>query len=131
MITRVEPPVSEDEVFELGHRALIGVPATPGHPNSARLHSVLGTDISRATEVRTGMDSWTASPIRARQAALLRKRVEDLLADAAAFRRACDIRAYVEEARAANVDAPEPLSAQDMDSWAKRTLALGRPDRPC
>ena len=69
--------------------------------------------------------------VRERQAALLRKRVEDLLADAAAFRRACDIRAYVEEARAANVDAPEPLSAQDMDSWAKRALALGRPARPC
>lgn len=60
---------------------------------------------------------------RERQAALERKRVEDLLGDAVAFRRARDIRAYVEEARAANADAPEPVAAQDMVSWARWALA--------
>lgn len=54
---------------------------------------------------------------------LERKRVKDLLGDAAAFRRARDIRAYVEEARAANADPPEPVPAQDMDSWARWALA--------
>ncbi len=60
---------------------------------------------------------------RERQVALEQKRVEDLLGDAVAFRRARDIRAYVEEARAANADAREPVAAQDMDSWAKWALA--------
>ena len=46
---------------------------------------------------------------RERQAALERKRVDDLLENASAFRRARDIRAYVEEASNANADAPEPI----------------------
>ena len=53
---------------------------------------------------------------RERQAALERKRVENLLWDTTAFRRARDIRAYAEEARGANADAPAPLPAEDMDS---------------
>ena len=60
---------------------------------------------------------------RERQAALEQKRIEDLLGDAAAFRRARDFRAYVEKARAANADAPEPVTAEDMDSWARWALA--------
>ena len=60
---------------------------------------------------------------RERQAALERKRVEHLLGDAVAFRRARDIRAYVQEARAANAVAPEPMAAQDLDSCARWALA--------
>ena len=60
---------------------------------------------------------------RERRAALERKRVEDLFGDAVAFRRARDIRAYVEEASAANADAPEPVPPQDMESWARWALA--------
>ncbi len=60
---------------------------------------------------------------RERQAALERKRVENLLGNAAAFRRAHDIRAYVQEATAANADTPEPVAAHDMETWEKWALA--------
>lgn len=46
-------------------------------------------------------------------------RVEHLLDDAVAFRRARDIRAYVDEARAADAGVPDPLSSVDMEVWAR------------
>lgn len=52
-----------------------------------------------------------------------RQRVEDLLGDAAAFRRARDIRAYVDEARTANAGVPGLLPSEDMEAWARWALA--------
>ena len=60
---------------------------------------------------------------REHQAVLERQRVEDLLADAVSFRQARDIKAYVEEARAANAEALNPVPAEDMDLWAKWAIA--------
>ena len=55
---------------------------------------------------------------------LERKRVEDLLGDAAALRRARDIRAYVEEASNANAAAPEPITAVESRERADHRLKL-------
>lgn len=58
-----------------------------------------------------------------RQAALEKKRVEDALDDAVAFRRALDIRTYVDEARAANAGVRDALPPEDFETWASWAVA--------
>lgn len=55
---------------------------------------------------------------RERQAKLAKARVDRLLGEAAAFRQASDIRAYVETVRKANVASDNPVSADDFETWA-------------
>lgn len=91
--------------------------------NAARLHAwrieLKAQTIARLEKERVEAERKEQE----RQVALEQKRVEGLLEDAVAFRRARDIRAYVEEARAANLNAPEPTSSQDMDAWSGWALA--------
>lgn len=55
---------------------------------------------------------------RERQIRLEKARVDRLLGEAAAFRQAADIRAYVQSVRAANAAAAEPVSDTELDAWA-------------
>ena len=64
---------------------------------------------------------------RERQAKLERKRVERLLGEAEAFRKAKVIRSYVAEAKAANECSPTPMPADEMEHWV--VWALEQADR--
>jgi hypothetical protein len=60
---------------------------------------------------------------REHQAKLEQARVEHLLSQAAAMHRAEQIRAYVAAIRDANKTAPDPMSDEELNSWAKWALA--------
>jgi hypothetical protein len=51
------------------------------------------------------------------------ERINRLLGEAAAFRQASDIRAYVENVRRANATIVEPVSQEDLDAWSSWALA--------
>ena len=60
---------------------------------------------------------------RERQAEAERVRVERLIGEASALQQAREIRGYVEEVRAANRDAADPVPGAEMDAWAEWALA--------
>ena len=63
---------------------------------------------------------------RARVAELERKRVERLLAEAAASEKARIIRRYVDDVRAADAASPSPMPQSELEEWA--AWALGQAD---
>lgn len=60
---------------------------------------------------------------RERRLKLEEERVEQLLGEASALRQAREIRAYVEDVRAAIAAANEPVSKSDLETWAAWALA--------
>jgi hypothetical protein len=60
---------------------------------------------------------------RERQAELERLQVERLLADADAFRKAREIRNYLDEARTANMATADPMAVDEFEAWARWALA--------
>ncbi len=62
---------------------------------------------------------------RERLAKLEKARVDHLLAQAHALHQAQQIRAYVEAVRRLNAEAPEPMTPDELESWANWALAQG------